>query len=178
MSLIGGQTYGLLRNHCSLAKAQLKTYKELTDLLIRHFDPEPLIIAGRFHFHRCNQAPGESVTEFVAELRRLSSTCKFAEAYLNEALQDRFVCGLKTKIFSKGYCWRTSSHSKAADLTLAMEATEKNAKALKAVSDPAIQKLSTSGLPTKRFMLLLRQRIQSSELLFQGSTLSAVWQTM
>ena len=67
--------------------------------------------------------------------------------------------GLKMKIFSEGYCRRTSSHSKAADLTLAMKAAEKNAKAIKAVSDPAIQKLSMSGLPTKRFMLSLRQRI-------------------
>ena len=56
---------------------------------------------------------------------------------------------------------------KAVDLTLAMEAAEKNAKVLKAVSDPTIQKLSTSGLPTK-FLLSLWQRTRSSELLFQG----------
>ena len=91
LSLIGGQTYGLPRNLCSPAKAQSKTYKELTDLLIRHFDPELLIIAECFHFHKSNQAPGESVAEFVAELRRLSLTCKFAEAYQDEALRDRFV---------------------------------------------------------------------------------------
>ena len=140
----------MLHNLCSPAKAQMKTYKELTDLLIRHFDPELLIIAERFHLHRRNQAPGESVTKFVAELRCLSSTCKFAEAYLDEALWDRFVCGIENENFQQRLLSEDKFTFKSGGLdSCYMEAAEKNAKALKAVSDPAIQKLSMSGLPTK-----------------------------
>ena len=77
LSLIGSETYGHLRTLCSMAKPQDKSYRELTTLLTGHFEPEPLVIAERFHFHRRSQAAGESVADFVAELRRLAGTCKF-----------------------------------------------------------------------------------------------------
>ena len=67
---------------------------------------------------------------YVAELRRLATHCAF-EAYLEEALHDRLVCGLRSESTQK----RLLSE---ADLTLAravkiaqsMEAAHKNAQAL------------------------------------------------
>ena len=50
LSLLGGPTYGLLRNLCSPDKPHSKTYEQLTDLLFRHYEPEPLIIAKHFTF--------------------------------------------------------------------------------------------------------------------------------
>ena len=58
------------------------------------------MITERFHFHRRNQAPEESVANFVAQLRRLATHCQFGE-HLNEALRDRFVCGLKSEVMQK-----------------------------------------------------------------------------
>ena len=55
-----------------------------------------LVIAEHFHFHKRNQAAGESVAQFIAELRRLARYCEF-KTFLNEALRDRFVCGLSSK---------------------------------------------------------------------------------
>ena len=49
---------------------------------------------SRFHFHRRDQAADESIAEYVAELRRLSTNCKFG-ATLNDALRDRLVCGMR-----------------------------------------------------------------------------------
>ena len=43
-----------------------------------------------------NQAPGEPVADYMAELRHLAMHCKF-EAYLEEALRDRLVCGLRSE---------------------------------------------------------------------------------
>ena len=37
---------------------------------------------------------GESISEYVAELRRLATHCEFAD-YLQQALRDRFVCGIQ-----------------------------------------------------------------------------------
>ena len=54
-------------------------------MLQKHFEPKPVVIIQRFHFHRRNQALGETVVEYVAELRRLATHCKF-EDYLEEAL--------------------------------------------------------------------------------------------
>ena len=101
LSLVGGATYGLLRNLCSPAKPQDKSYTELTSLLTQHYEPEPLIIAERFHFHRRDQAADESISVYIAELRRLATTCKFDEAFLDESLRDRFVCGLKSEAIQR-----------------------------------------------------------------------------
>ena len=53
-------------------------YKQLTDLLVRHYEPEPLVIVERFYFHRHDHAPGESIAKYVVELCQLAVTCKFA----------------------------------------------------------------------------------------------------
>lgn len=69
LSLLGGTTYGILRSLCAPEKPQDDvTYKQPTDLLFRHYEPEPLVIAERFHFYRHDQVPGESVAEYVVEL--------------------------------------------------------------------------------------------------------------
>ena len=58
------------------------------------------MIAEPFYFHRRNQAPEESVADFIAQLRRLAMHCQFGD-HLNEALRDRFVCGLKSEVMQK-----------------------------------------------------------------------------
>ena len=56
---------------------------------------ERITIAECFRFHNRSQCSGESVAQFAAELRRLAVHCRF-EAFLDDALRDRFVCGLKS----------------------------------------------------------------------------------
>ncbi len=41
-----------------------------------------------------------TVAEYVAELRRLSAHCEFG-AFLDDALRDRFVCGLCSETTQK-----------------------------------------------------------------------------
>ncbi len=101
LSVVGGKLYELLRNLCTLTKPKDKRYQELKDLLKGHFEPKPLVIAERYHFHRRDQAEGESIAEYVAELRRLSRTCEFGTEYLSEALRDRLVCGLRKSVCSR-----------------------------------------------------------------------------
>ena len=67
-----------------------KTLDEIVDVLTKHYEPKTLVIAEGFQFHRRNQAVGESVAEYIAELRRLTRHCEFG-AYLDDALRDRFV---------------------------------------------------------------------------------------
>ena len=42
-----------------------------------HLDPKPLVIAQRFKFHQRNQKSGESIAQFVAELRKCAEHCDF-----------------------------------------------------------------------------------------------------
>ena len=94
LTAIGSNTYALLSSLIASGKPRKKSFAELSETLRRHFDPKPLVIAERFHFHRRNQASDGSISEYVAELRRLGTHCKFGN-YLEQALRDRFVCGLR-----------------------------------------------------------------------------------
>ena len=46
------------------------------------------------------------MSEYVAELRKLSEHCKF-EAFLDDALRDRFVCGLRSEAAQKKLLFET-----------------------------------------------------------------------
>ena len=63
----------LLRSLLTPELPQSLKYDELVDLLKQHYEPKPLVIAERFHFHRRNQRDGESIADYMAELRRLST---------------------------------------------------------------------------------------------------------
>lgn len=86
LSLTGSKTYALLRNLVAPTKPGDKTFEQLARCLTDHFDPKPLIIAEQFHFHQWVQSGGESVAQYVAELKHLAANCDFS---------DRLVCGLR-----------------------------------------------------------------------------------
>jgi len=79
----------LYTQHNLLAPTPLKDkdFDELVSTLKGHFEPKPVISADRFNFDRCQQAKGESVAEYISELRKLTLHCKFG-SYLNKALRD------------------------------------------------------------------------------------------
>ena len=58
LNVIGGKTYDLLRNLLSPIDPKTKTFDEPT--LSGHFEPKPMVIAKRYHFHKQDQAAGES----------------------------------------------------------------------------------------------------------------------
>ena len=100
LTLLGGKTYCLLRNLTSLDKPSAKDYATLVKLLKDHLSRKPLIIAERFRFHKHNQCVGETVTQYIAELRKLAEFGKFG-TNLNDSLRDRFVCGSKAQNVQK-----------------------------------------------------------------------------
>ena len=73
-----------------------KPYNEIVPALISVFPPKSLLIAECFHFYKRVQRTGESVAMYMAELRRLSLHCRF-DAYHDQALRDRLVCGLRNE---------------------------------------------------------------------------------
>lgn len=50
------------------------TFDELIKKLTDHLSPRPSEIAERFRFHKPEQAVGETVEVYIAELRRLPFT--------------------------------------------------------------------------------------------------------
>ncbi|XP_077863646.1 uncharacterized protein LOC144348016 [Saccoglossus kowalevskii] len=97
---MGPKMYALLRNLLSPDRPTDKTFDQVVDILEKHLSPKPLIIAERFRFFKRDQHVGESVNSYVAEFRRLAKSCDFGN-YLNDALRDRLVCGLRMDAIQK-----------------------------------------------------------------------------
>ena len=147
LSSIGSSTYTLLSDLLAPAVPKSKTLAEITEVLKKHYEPKRAVIAERFHFHKRDQAMGESIADYDAALRRLATHCKF-EGYLNDALRDRFVCGLRNEAMQRRLLGEADlTYSKAMELAQAMEAAEKNARTFKG-TEPAIRRVQ--GRPTHR----------------------------
>ena len=138
LSLVGAQTYRLLTNLVAPQKPGELTYDQAKEKLKGHFKPKPIKIAERFRFYKRQQQQGESMADYVAELRRLATTCEFG-GFLDEALLDKFVCGLrKESIQRKLLTGSELTLTKALQIAQGMEAAEKDSKEIQATPvDPA-----------------------------------------
>ena len=88
LSSVGLAAYTVLRDLCRPELPETQTLAALTELLEKHYKAKPLVIAERFYFGQRNQKEGESIAEYVAELRRLSAYCEYEE-FLPQAIRDR-----------------------------------------------------------------------------------------
>ena len=127
----------MLRNLLAPTLPKDKTLDEIVDVLTKHYEPKTLVIAERFQFHRRNQAVGESVAEYVAGLRLLTRHCEFG-AYLDDALRDRFVCGLRSETIQKKLLTETDlTFQRAVEIARTMETAAENARKLQSPSRAA-----------------------------------------
>ena len=78
LSNIGARGYKLIRS-LSQNQPTTKSYGDLKTLLLEHINPKPNEISQRFVFYRRDRRSGETVKDYVAELRKLSEQCNFNE---------------------------------------------------------------------------------------------------
>ncbi len=131
LTVIGPRNYSVVKSLVAPDLPKDKTYKELEAVLKAHFQPKPLIIAERFRFYQRSQAATESVLDYIAELRRLAITCDF-DAFLDQALRDKFVCGLKSESIQKRLLTeRDLTVTRAVELASGMETAATDARELK-----------------------------------------------
>ncbi len=132
LTVIGPKNYGIIRSLVAPREPKDKTFVELVAVLKGHFQPEPLVIAERHRFYTRSQGANESVLEFVADLRRLAITCDFGD-FLNQALRDRFVCGLREETVQRRLLTEENlTLTRALEIAQAKEAASKNVRGLKA----------------------------------------------
>ena len=124
---IGSKTNNVLRDLLAPVKPSILKLTDLVTTLRDHYEPKPIVIAERFHFHKREQLEGEGVAAYIAALKRCSEHCACG-AFLEEALRDRFVCGLRNRqvqkrlLVAKSLTWKT-----AVEMALAMEVADKQA---------------------------------------------------
>ena len=94
LSSIGAVTYKIVRNLISPRSTSDVTYEEIVQLLQDHLDPKPSVIVQRFKFYSTSRNESESITSFIARLRKIAEHCDFKDT-LEEMLRDRLVCGVK-----------------------------------------------------------------------------------
>ena len=142
LSIIGSKAYELLRNLTAPDKPSTKSYAVLVGILKDHLNPKPSIIAERFRFHKRDQQDGETISDYVAELKRLSLHCNFGEN-LNDAVRDRLVCGLRSESIQKRLLSDTELEvKKAVALAVAMETAAKDSIELRNRGQREVNKLS------------------------------------
>ena len=84
--------YQLIRNLVTPAKPTEKSFAQLVTLVQDHHQPKPSAVLQRKNFHTCVRKEGETISQYLASLRKLSEHCDFV-ASLDEMLRDRLVCG-------------------------------------------------------------------------------------
>ena len=150
LAVIGADAYGILRNLLAPQRPKDKSFDELKEVLIGHYSPKPILIAERFKFHRRNQLESESIAQFVVELKRLALKCEFG-AFLEEALRDRLVCGLKNiHIQKKLLAERELTFKKAFETAQSMElANKEDMRDVITTGDESVNKVDKVATPRR-----------------------------
>ncbi|XP_055910453.1 uncharacterized protein K02A2.6-like [Eupeodes corollae] len=120
----GGDLYNISKTLVAPKKPDDLKYDELVQKLVAHFEPKKNITAERYKFLNRNQELDESVSDFIVAIKQLAEGCKYLE-FLNEALKDRLLMGLKNKrIQSKLIDADELTWEKACEIALNMELIE------------------------------------------------------
>ena len=130
LTVCGPAIYQLIRDLLSPAAPTTKSFAELVALVKEHQQPPPSFIVQRYHFYTRVQQPGESLNEFMAQLRKLPHHCQFGMT-LEDMLRDRLVCGFRDKRLQyKLLADKALTYETAIQIAQSSETAEKGAKDL------------------------------------------------
>ena len=125
ITVVGKETYGVLRSLLAPTKPQDKNFKQISEALLRRLNPTPIIIAERFKFYERKQKDSEQLSDFIAGVRKLAATCEFGD-FLPEALRDRIVCGISdVKTRKRLLVERNLTLNRAIEIATSLEGVEK-----------------------------------------------------
>ena len=100
------------------------------EVLTKHFKPTPLEIVQRFRFNTRLHKPGESVAQYVSELRALTEYCNFGGT-LKMMLRDRLVWRVNDEKIQNRLLSETGlTYQKALSLAQRLETAAQNLKEL------------------------------------------------
>ena len=104
------------------------TFDEAVLLAQEHFNKKPSTIIRRFRFYKCDHKCGDSLADYVADLRTLSEYCEFHD--IEDQLHDRRVCGtFNNKLQKDMQEAQNLDFTKALKMSQAVEVAAKSCKA-------------------------------------------------
>lgn len=130
LTTMGPSCYKLLKDLLAPNTPAQSTYADVVRTLSDHYSPRPLVIAERYKFYRRNQEPGESISQFIAAIRKLAAQCEFGQ-FLDEALRDKLVCGLKSESCQRRLLTEPNlTLPRAIEIAIGMEAADTGSKVI------------------------------------------------
>ncbi|XP_042147547.1 uncharacterized protein LOC121836654 [Ixodes scapularis] len=128
VAALGSRPIGILCGICAPRRVNELTYKEVVDILGRHYVPKPNEIAESYKFFNRQQRKGESVQDFIVKLRKIAENCNFEDS-LDRMLRDRIVCGVRNETVKRQLLARRElTLAEAEDLATAAEVATKEVK--------------------------------------------------
>ena len=97
LTFIGSSAFKLLCSLCAPTKPEECSYKTLKEKLDSQYGVKRLVLAERHRFYNYKQQEGQTLTVYLAELRKLAATCDWSEDRLSENLRDKFVMGIRNE---------------------------------------------------------------------------------
>ena len=134
LTSIGSNVYRVLKDLSYPDAPNTKTFDQLATLLRSHYTPTRLKVAERYRFHSASQRPGQSIIDFVRELKRLAGTCEFTNEQLNDSLRDRFIWGLRSEQIKRKLLSTNFTFQEAVDTAIAQETAQKDVRDLGSIS--------------------------------------------
>ena len=146
LSVCGAHTYKLISSLVAPKKPGDCELDELLKLVSEHKNPQPSFIVQRYKFNSRIRKNGETISDYVAELRHIAEHCKYGTS-LEDMLRDRLVCGVQDEKIQRRLLAETElPFTKALQLATAMELADKNAADLRGtVPDATVNKTTTSS---------------------------------
>ncbi|XP_059045676.1 uncharacterized protein LOC131841376 [Achroia grisella] len=124
---VGVECYELMCDLCAPDLPEMKTFEELERIVKEHLEPQRSEIAERHVFRQRKQGQGETINEYLQNLKHLAKTCNFGGT-LEINLRDQFVSGLYHEdMRSRLFAERELNYKRAVELALALEAADRHA---------------------------------------------------
>lgn len=139
LTLIGEAAFITLRNLLFPKKPVEVNYDDIVKILLKHYAPKRSVVVERYKFYRRDQRQGETISDFVVEIKKLAATCDFG-TFLEEALRDRLIVGLQNdtircKLLATED--KDLSFDRAYSSALGMEAAQGQNKEMRRTDEPA-----------------------------------------
>jgi len=151
ITVMGDQMFQLLVNLYFPEDPMTKMFDKLVAILTLHFEPPSLEVAERQHFLARRQQDGESLSSFVADLKRLSLNCNYGE-HLSAALRDQLVAGIRNDSTKRRLLTEVGlTFDKAVNIAGQLEVADKEVVSLQTTSSLAIQNIARPKPIKKKF---------------------------
>ena len=89
--------FKLLCSLCAPSKPEELAFEQLQSKLDGQFGTKKLVLAERYRFYSYKQLEGQSLSDYIAELRHLAATYDWSAERLEDNIHDKFVMGLQNE---------------------------------------------------------------------------------